>query len=602
MISGALVLLFALQTPARDLPARPVGTAVIAGTVVANDAGARPLRKVVVTLGGGGSPVAETAVTDDQGRFVFQNLAAGTYTLTASRPGFVRAAYGEKRPGGTGVPIAILNGQRAAITLKVLHGSAITGSLRTANGQVMQNVDVETRQVQTVNGQRRFVSIGTNWSPDDRGVYRAYGLPPGDYVVAVRIYTSAARQMTPTEIQWAQQAVQPSAAQGAPVASTQGSAVTPAASPELGPSGTYASVYYPGTVDLAEAGLIRLGANEERTSVDVTLQWVRTSKIEGTIIDPDGRPIGNAQVAVTPVSLSGTAPLSSSNFMARPLSDGTFTATGISPGNYVVLARTVPTLPGQQPPGAPRMLNSPSLWAMEPVSVNGEDVRGVTLRLQPGMTMAGKVVFEGTLAPPANLARFIVIVSAVSSAFPAGNGSPMSTSVALEPDGTFTVRGLVPSTYRLSIGAPVATPAEGPYWALRSIVAGRRNVIDVPIEIKPGEDVSGVVATYTDKVTELSGTVIDQAGRPTPDYPIVVFPVDRASWAGSRFIKQVRPASDGKFSLRGLPAGAYYLCAVTDLDAVDLTDLAFLDQLVAGSIKITLGEGEKKNQDVKISG
>jgi hypothetical protein len=51
-----------------------------------------------------------------------------------------------------------------------------------------------------------------------------------------------------------------------------------------------------------------------------------------------------------------------------------------------------------------------------------------------------------------------------------------------------------------------------------------------------------------------------------------------------------------------LPAGDYYVCALTDLDPSDLYDPAFLDQLAPVSFKITLADGEKKVQNLKLGG
>src|SRR5204863_370290 len=64
VITWLVALLFAQQTPTRESMARPAGAAIIAGTVVGDDA-SKPLRKVVVTLAGGGFPAAQEAVTDD---------------------------------------------------------------------------------------------------------------------------------------------------------------------------------------------------------------------------------------------------------------------------------------------------------------------------------------------------------------------------------------------------------------------------------------------------------------------------------------------------------------------------------------------------------
>ena len=44
------------------------------------------------------------------------------------------------------------------------------------------------------------------------------------------------------------------------------------------------------------------------------------------------------------------------------------------------------------------------------------------------------------------------------------------------------------------------------------------------------------------------------------------------------------------------------MCAVTDLDQGQLYDPSALDALAAGSFKITLADGEKKVQDLKLAG
>ena len=64
----------------------------------------------------------------------------------------------------------------------------------------------------------------------------------------------------------------------------------------------------------------------------------------------------------------------------------------------------------------------------------------------------------------------------------------------------------------------------------------------------------------------------------------------------------VAAASDGKFKLAGLPPGEYYMAAVTEFEYPDLSDPSFLEQFTAGAFKITLAEGEKKVQDIRMGG
>jgi hypothetical protein len=52
----------------------------------------------------------------------------------------------------------------------------------------------------------------------------------------------------------------------------------------------------------------------------------------------------------------------------------------------------------------------------------------------------------------------------------------------------------------------------------------------------------------------------------------------------------------------GLPAGEYYVGAVTTLDLEDLFDPLFLQQIVPIAFRITLAEGETRQQDLKLGG
>ena len=86
---------------------------------------------------------------------------------------------------------------------------------------------------------------------------------------------------------------------------------------------------------------------------------------------------------------------------------------------------------------------------------------------------------------------------------------------------------------------------------------------------------------------------------------MIVFPADKTYWLpDSRRILTARPATDGQFAFRGIqgpPAGEYLLAAVTDLRPGEQFDAVFLDALSKQAIKLTIGPGEIKKQDVKIA-
>jgi uncharacterized GH25 family protein len=154
---------------------------MITGRVVAADTG-RPLKRARVVAGGGGRPHA--ASTDEQGRYRITGLAAGSYTIAVTKAGFVDGAYGQRRISGSGVPVDLTDGQQAAnIDVRLSRGGVVTGHVLDEEGEPLARAMVTVMRQQYVRGQKQLTSAGADQS-DDRGQYRIFGLPPGDYFVS----------------------------------------------------------------------------------------------------------------------------------------------------------------------------------------------------------------------------------------------------------------------------------------------------------------------------------------------------------------------------------------------------------------------------------
>ena len=177
-----------------------------------------------------------------------------------------------------------------------------------------------------------------------------------------------------------------------------------------------------------------------------------------------------------------------------------------------------------------------------------------------------------------------------------GETGPYVTGVAPKADGTFKLENVPAGKYRVNVSAAGA-------WALHSATAAGRDTLDQGLEIAPGRD-AALSVTLTDQPTEISGVLFDQLGRPAPEYSVVVFTADRALWTSSprRNSGVVKLGSDGRYRVTGLPAGEYLLCVLTDVEPRQLNDPSFLEQLAASGVRITLADGEKKQQDLKIGG
>jgi hypothetical protein len=621
------------QTPARDRAAiAPTGTGAIAGVVVVADpaSGAerpQPVRRATVMLASGLTVVPRTAATDDEGRFEFTGLAAGNYTLVTQKPAWVSSVYGARSASDTqGIPIAVVDGQRVdGLRIPLSRGAVVAGTLRYASGVPASNVAVQVLRVSRVDGQRQVTMVAQPGETNDLGAFRVFGLAGGDYVVQARptqfgLGVASGRVVTEAEVRWGDQKL----------AQAQGTAeaVEP---PPPGQAVTFSMVYFPGTPVVSDATVLTLRMGEERGGVDFTVTPVPTGNVSGTVLTPDGDPAAGATVTLEhDVSDGDVLGRLMGGSRATTGRDGRFTLSGVTPGKYTVTVRGTPRpAPGAPTPptggeadlglammaafaGMGGAENPATLWTTDTVSVNGLDVGPLTFQLRDGLTVEGTVVAD-TGGPPADASDVRISLARPTGGDPtAAAMSRMfnSSTGALKADGTFAVKGLVPGRYVLTAsGKAMRTavvipgmPLGKTGWVVKSIRWRELDLADTGIDLRPDVPVTGVVVTLTNRPSELSGTVIDQAGRPTGAFPIVVYSVNRAHWgAGSRRVVQAQPASDGKFSVIGLPAGEYLLAAVTRLEPGDLESPQFLDELVPSAVRLTMGDGEKKTQDVKLA-
>jgi hypothetical protein len=283
---GIAAVLQAGQAPGRTRAVQPAtGTAVIAGSVVSDDAERTPLRRVTLTLVRSGFGDSRVTSTDDKGRYLFGDLPAGTYTLNATKGAYVPTSYGSTRIGLPGSPIPVADAQAfSAEPIVMMRGAVLTGRLMTPALQGLKSVAVEAVQIQTVNGVRRrrpIVGGQASVSTDSRGVYRIYGLAPGDYVIVARSLlerpaADGVRGATSEELRWAAAQVS-----GNPTTGPQPPGAP--ADPPLGRTTADAPTYYPGTTDVTAAAVVTLQKGEERAGLDFGLEHVPTARLVVTV-------------------------------------------------------------------------------------------------------------------------------------------------------------------------------------------------------------------------------------------------------------------------------------------------------------------------------
>jgi hypothetical protein len=179
---------------------------------------------------------------------------------------------------------------------------------------------------------------------------------------------------------------------------------------------------------------------------------------------------------------------------------------------------------------------------------------------------------------------------------PAGRQMSLPATGAVDETGRFTIEGVVPGMYRLTAAAPGG-------WAVESAVLGGQDTLDFPITVGDGAPLTGGVVTLTDTRTTITGVAANAQGQPESDYLLIVYPEDvRYRTPQSRRIRSVRPATNGTFSITGLPAGDYRVAPVLDPEPGSWFDPAFLQELDTRSDRFSLAAGEQKIQNVRVGG
>jgi protocatechuate 3,4-dioxygenase beta subunit len=571
------------QPPRDTQTSTAPATASITGRVLTADTG-RPLKRAQVTASGSGRG-ARGAVTDDQGAYSIPSLTAGTYTITASKNGFVDAVYGQRRPLQPGTPIQLLDNQQATnVDLHLVRGGVITGRVLDEDGDPLMRALVSIQRYQYLQGNRQLTPAGADQT-DDRGVYRVFGLPAGEYYVSVNV--GGLGQVIGRGLQ---QLAMGAGAFG--IGGGRGGRGGFGALDETETSG-YAPTYYPGVVSASEAGKITVGPGQEVTSIDFQIQLVPFATVGGAVGGADN----NAGVTVTlaPQDTNTRGPLGGPVMNGRTAQDGSFSIPNVPPGRYVAIARSG----GRQ---------NDQRIGVQAVTVNGQNIGGLAIALQPEITLSGNITVESSGTPaPTDYSAFRIDAPEVSPLPFAGGGpggrggGPFGTAGRAAANGSFSVPNLVPGKHYIRItGQGLNQGLTAPtQWTLKAVLAGGADVTDSGVDLKPGENLDTVTIVLTDRSTAVTGTVRDASSTPVPALTVIAFPADSQYWKPqSRWIQAGRTDQNGAYHLRGLPPGDYLLLVSDSAEQGEWFDPAFLEQARNAATRITIAEGDQKTQDL----
>jgi hypothetical protein len=526
------------RDPVRQQPPA-TGTSRIRGRVVAADTG-QAIRRAVVRISASELRETRTTSTDAEGRYEFRDLPAGRYTVTASKGAFVTLSYGQTRPFEQGRPLQLLDKQAVEkIDFALPRGSIITGRVIDEYGDPVADVQVAPMRMQLSPQGRRPMPSGRFVTTNDVGEFRMFGLPPGEYFVSVTLRSFE------------------------------------------GPPGTtddrsgYAATYYPGTPNVAEAQLVKVGVGETVSEITVMLTPTRTAQISGVALDGEGKPLSGGFVMVIQRSGAGMF-MGSPGAQIRP--DGSFSIGGLAPGEYMLRAMS-----GFAGPDA--MAGA----ATAKVTVNGADVDGLRLVPTTPSTITGKVIVD-----PASGGSFkpeTVRLMAMPKD-PMDMPLAMPQPQAVKPDGTFELKAPA-GTYTLNL-------LQAPNWMIKSAKRNGEDVMENGLEVRAAEDIENLQVDVTDRFPELSGGVADERGRPVIEFTAIAFPQQPAAPGSMARSSIARPDQDGRFKFRPLRPGSYYVVAVEYIEQGQWLDPEYLERLRSSATRVTIGDAEAKSIDLKV--
>jgi Carboxypeptidase regulatory-like domain len=512
---------------------------------VVSDPGDQPVDGATVKLSAAGGGSARQATTGGDGKVTLRDLALGRYELAASKSGYVTRSFGASRHDDLPSTI-VMSGREMNVAIGLPRGSVIAGTIRYPDGEPADGIVLllwsrDGPAHRPIASALSLNSVGaiTQATTDITGRYRFDGLPAGEYYIAAKPPRSPYRVLLP-------------------VSSND-------------PDPWYTRTYFPGTVDLAAAGAVTVAKAEERSDCDFQLQRGATFTIQGSLALPVGIPQGSLSLRVTP-----EVPFWSPYI----LDDGRFTVSDVPPGNYEIWVHSTMTLNMQIP-------TIPAVWGKAAVAVNGSDVSGVVIALERASTISGRLVFRDDAPSPDPRPTVKLTLDASEPVLISAPGG--GRSVLIGPDGRFTFDEVSGGSYTL---ATVLSGPSAEHWDVESAIVNGRDVLDFGLDVNLGAAPrSEIIVTMTKSRQEIAGR-LETTDPALATATIVAFPEDKTFWGTpSRRIRRAKADTQGRFSFARLPPGAYRIALVTELNPTDLSDPAFLGDLAAQSIGVTLSSG-----------
>jgi 5-hydroxyisourate hydrolase-like protein (transthyretin family) len=168
--------------PAQSAPAAAAQLQI--SGVLLDAATGQPIRQARVAIAPvTGRDTLSTIVTGEDGQFVFRNLAAGKYTLTAQRRGYLTRSFNQHDEFSSSIVVGP-DLDSSNVVFRLPQECAISGRISDEAGEPVGRAQVLLYQTETADG-GQGIHLRQRSFADEEGLYHFAHLPAGRYFVAV---------------------------------------------------------------------------------------------------------------------------------------------------------------------------------------------------------------------------------------------------------------------------------------------------------------------------------------------------------------------------------------------------------------------------------
>jgi len=500
-----------------------------------------PLRNAQVLIASLDGKTEKETVTSAGGAFSFDGLPAGRYFVLVNH--YSSAGAGSETLLRSRV-IVSLEPDRAVEGLKLSPPPSYTiaGTVRDQEDDwPLADATVEALSAHYAGGARTYAVRGQA-ATDDLGQFRIRNLAPGSY------YLRISRAPLPA----------------VPLVAESKRTVRPRRVFEM--------VYYPGARTPAQASPVRVAPGTAVAQVDVRIRQVEPATINGQVCPVPGIDPQTVRVGLYPPDGSTQEVGALAKFPVN--AQGDFRIEDLPPGTHLLCASS-----GEHPPAVADCATT---------DVDEKAQASVKLCPRPAGSVSGRVRLAGRRSgqmPLDGLEVYLNPQEGGPMAFSSGGG------IAPQPDGRFTVTGLVAGRYQVA-----TTPLSAP-WYVESVMAEGVDVTAGSLQVSPDS------AVQIEVVLADGGGVVEGAlkGDAVPAGAQVVLIPEPALRRNPLRFYTAEASDDGRFRLEGVAPGSYTAVAVDGLGSQKYLDPEWIARYGFGGPMVTVQDGQRVPLDLTMA-